>query len=60
MGGPNTHMRRQRLYIFNKILLLDGSQTQSLDAENPAHIADELRVMGVSLVVVGVGPGWFS
>lgn len=39
------------------ILLTDGSQTQTPDAEDPAAIAEEVRKSGVNLIVVGMGSG---
>merc|ERR1712168_1452028 len=39
------------------ILLTDGSQTADADAEDPGDIADELRAVGISLIVVGIGAG---
>lgn len=39
------------------ILLTDGSQTISEDAEDPIRIADEMRRHGVTVLVVGVGSG---
>ena len=39
------------------ILLTDGSQTQDIDAEDPASIADELRKYGVTILAVGIGNG---
>ena len=39
------------------VLLTDGSQTPAADAEEPSDIADELRGIGVSIIVVGVGRG---
>merc|ERR1712142_85877 len=39
------------------ILLTDGSQTASPDAEDPAAIAAELRNAGINLIVVGMGAG---
>ena len=37
------------------ILLTDGSQTVAQGSEDPATIADELRVAGITIVVVGIG-----
>ena len=37
------------------ILLTDGSQTPSPDAEDPTSISDELRSSGITLLVVGIG-----
>lgn len=39
------------------ILLTDGSQTQDAGAEDPGDVADELRRVGVKILVVGVGKG---
>ena len=39
------------------ILLTDGSQTQDAGAEDPGDIADELRQSGISVIVIGIGPG---
>ena len=39
------------------VLLTDGSQTASPDAEDPAAIAAELRNAGINLIVVGMGAG---
>ena len=39
------------------VLLTDGSQTQSSDAEDPAAIAAELRNAGIHVIVVGMGSG---
>ena len=39
------------------LLLTDGSQTPSADAEDPATIAEELRKSGITLLVVGMGSG---
>lgn len=39
------------------ILLTDGSQTATNDAEDPAAIAAELRNAGINLIVVGMGAG---
>lgn len=38
------------------ILLTDGTQTSDSDSEDPAQIADELRMSGITVLVVGVGP----
>ena len=39
------------------ILLTDGTQTVDADSEDPVQISDELRSAGVTVLVVGVGPG---
>jgi hypothetical protein len=39
------------------ILLTDGSQTNDADAEDPAVIANELRLSGINVIVVGIGQG---
>ena len=39
------------------IVLTDGSQTQTADAEDPAAIAAELRKSGITMIVVGMGGG---
>ena len=39
------------------ILLTDGSQTASADAEDPAEIASDIRASGIRLIVVGIGEG---
>lgn len=39
------------------ILLTDGTQTKAHDAEDPALIAEELRNMGMTFIVVGMGAG---
>jgi Mg-chelatase subunit ChlD len=36
-------------------LLTDGAQTTDPGAENPASIADELRAIGMTVIVVGIG-----
>lgn len=37
------------------ILLTDGSQTKDADATDPGRIAEELRKMGIKLIVIGIG-----
>ena len=37
------------------IQLTDGKQTSAVDAEDPGKVADELRAMGVIVVVIGIG-----
>ena len=37
------------------ILLTDGTQTKDSDAIDPAEIAEEIRNMGVQLLVIGIG-----
>ena len=39
------------------VLLTDGSQTDADGAEAPAKIADELRSIGVTFIVIGIGSG---
>ena len=39
------------------ILLTDGSQTAENDAEDPVKVADEIRAVGVRLLVIGIGKG---
>merc|ERR1712168_1198593 len=39
------------------VLLTDGSQTPDADAEDPGNISDEIRASGVTVIVVGIGPG---
>ena len=36
------------------ILLTDGSQTPSKDAEDPGDIAEEIRKSGVEILVIGM------
>ena len=37
------------------VLLTDGSQTVTSDAEDPKQIAEELRGSGITILVVGIG-----
>lgn len=37
------------------VLVTDGSQPHALAAEDPAKIAEEIRKLGVHLIVVGIG-----
>ena len=39
------------------ILLTDGTQTPSADAEDPGDVADELREAGLPIIVIGIGAG---
>lgn len=39
------------------VLLTDGSQTPDADAEDPGTISDEIRASGITVIVVGIGPG---
>ena len=39
------------------ILLTDGSQTQDAGAEDPGVISNELRLSGITVIVVGIGSG---
>ena len=39
------------------LLLTDGSQTPGVDVEEPGDIGEELRKEGISIVVIGIGPG---
>ena len=39
------------------ILLTDGTQTKSRNAEDPGEIADEIRKAGISVIVIGIGDG---
>ena len=37
------------------VLLTDGSQTPHPDAEDPARISEELRNLGIKVIVIGIG-----
>ena len=39
------------------VLLTDRSQTPDADAEDPGNISDEIRASGITVIVVGIGPG---
>ena len=39
------------------ILLTDGEQTKGNGAEDPSVVAEEIRKMGISTIVVGMGSG---
>ena len=39
------------------ILLTDGTQTKSENAEHPGDIAEEIRKSGITVIVIGVGDG---